>query len=296
MGQFSLPCVVIGAKGMLGKDLCATLRQSEIEIVEMDIDEVDISNMSSVLETFEMIKPRTVINLAAITDVDGCESMEDLAFSVNAIGPENLAKASREFGSFLVHISTDYVFDGSKGKPYTESDLPNPIGVYGKSKFEGETRILNTLQHNYLIIRTQWLYGPHGKNFVDTIVNAGRQNPKLKIVNDQHGSPTYSVDLAKAIIELGRLKLTGIFHVTNSGNTTWSNFASKILRTVGMTDVIIENISTEELGRPAPRPLYSVLDNSKFERLTGMKLRNWECAVEEYLSSKEKLRNGNDNN
>ncbi len=271
---------------MLGRDLCSAMRLAKIRLVEMDIDEIDISSMPSVLGAFRKAKPRMVINLAAVTDVDGCEFKQDLAFSVNALGAENLAIASREFGSFLIHMSTDYVFDGSSDKPYRENDLPNPLGVYGKTKFEGEIRIQEALPMNHLIIRTQWLYGEHGKNFVDTIIEAARQNKKLRIVNDQHGAPTYTVDLAEAIIELGGLRLSGIVHCTNSENTTWSGFASRILGMVGLTDVEIEEINTEELGRPAPRPLNSVLDTSKFERLTGMKLRCWENALQEYLSKR----------
>ena len=286
MDEFAVPCLVIGAKGMLGRDLCSAMRLAEIRIVEMDIDEIDISSMPSVLGAFRKTKPQMVINLAAVTDVDGCESKQDLAFSVNALGAENLAIASREFGSFLIHMSTDYVFDGSSDKPYREDDLPNPLGVYGKTKFEGEIRIQAALPMSHLIVRTQWLYGEHGKNFVDTIIKAARQNKKLRIVNDQHGAPTYTVDLAEAIIELGRLRLSGIVHCTNSKNTTWSGFASRILGMVGLTDVEIEEINTEELGRPAPRPLNSVLDTSKFERLTGMKLRCWENALQEYLSKR----------
>jgi dTDP-4-dehydrorhamnose reductase len=286
MDEFAVPCLVIGAKGMLGRDLCSAMKLAEIQIIEMDVDEIDISSKPSVLEAFHRTKPSMVINLAAVTDVDGCESKQDLAFNVNAVGAENLAIASREFGSFLIHMSTDYVFDGSSDKPYREDDSPNPLGVYGKTKFEGERRIRESLHQNYCIVRTQWLYGEHGKNFVDTIIRAGKQNKKLRIVNDQYGAPTYTVDLAEAIIELGRLGLSGIFHVTNSGNTTWSGFASRILGMAGLTDVEIEEINTEELGRPAPRPLYSVLDNSRFERSTGMKLRCWENALQEYLSKR----------
>ncbi|MFH0960634.1 MAG: dTDP-4-dehydrorhamnose reductase [Pseudomonadota bacterium] len=284
MDEFPVPCLVIGANGMLGRDLCSAMRLAQIQIVEMDVNEIDISNKPSVSDVFRKAKPLTVINLAAVTDVDGCESRQDLALSVNGVGAENLAMASREFGSFLIHISTDYVFDGSSDKPYLEGDSPHPLGVYGKTKLEGEIRIRNSLPENHLIVRTQWLYGQHGKNFVDTIIRAAKQNNKLRIVNDQHGAPTYTVDLAEAIIELGRRRFSGIFHVTNSGSTTWSGFASKILGIAGVTDVEIEEINTEELGRPAPRPLYSVLDTSKFETLTGMKLRSWEDALQEYLS------------
>ncbi|MCX5872585.1 MAG: dTDP-4-dehydrorhamnose reductase [Deltaproteobacteria bacterium] len=286
MTDFPVPCLVTGASGMLGRDLCRALTQAGIHIIEMDVEEIDISSLSSVLEVFNTVKPKVVINVAAITDVDGCESTEDLAFSVNAVGPENLAKAAADSGSFLVHISTDYVFDGTKTEPYQEDDPTNPIGVYGKSKLEGEIRLQKTLPKNHCIIRTQWLYGAHGKNFVDTIIRAGAGSKTLRIVNDQRGAPTYTVDLSEAIIKLCQLKATGVFNVTNCGSTTWSDFAAKILKLSGLNEVQIQEISTQELGRPAPRPLYSVLDNSKFERLMGTRLRRWEDALDEYLSKR----------
>lgn len=286
MTDFPVPCLVTGASGMLGRDLCRALTQAGIHFIEMDVEGIDISSLSSVLEVFKTVKPGIVINVAAITDVDGCESTEELAFKVNAVGPENLAKAAKDFRSFLVHISTDYVFDGTKTEPYLEDDATNPIGVYGKSKLEGEIRIQKILPKNHCIIRTQWLYGAHGKNFVDTIIRAGAGNKILRIVNDQRGAPTYTVDLSDAIVKLCRLKATGNFHITNSGSTTWSNFAEKILKLSGLNKVQIQEISTQDLGRPAPRPLYSVLDTSKFERLTGTRLRHWEDALEEYLSKR----------
>ncbi len=286
MEDFLGPCIVVGARGMLGQDLCAALREAGTQTVEMDIPEMDITSLSSVVGVLGKIKPKLVINVAALTDVDGCESQQEQAFRVNATGPENLAMAASNLGSFLVHISTDYVFDGSKNRPYTEDDLPNPLGTYGKSKLEGELGIKRVLTTNYCIIRTQWLYGANGKNFVDTIIGAGKTNKALEIVNDQFGSPTYTVDLSAGIIKLCSIGANGIFHVTNSGYTTWSGFASKIFKLAGLDDVEIQNIDTRRLGRPAPRPLYSVLDNSRFTRLTGMKLPNWEDALGKYLSGR----------
>ncbi|MGC8604662.1 MAG: dTDP-4-dehydrorhamnose reductase [Desulfomonilaceae bacterium] len=277
------PCLVIGARGMLGHDLCAALNALGTNITGIDLPEIDISILSSVKSIFEKVKPKLVINVAALTDVDGCETQKEAAFKVNANGPENLAIVGKDMGLFLVHISTDYVFDGSNNRPYKEDDLPNPLGVYGKSKLEGEVRLTKVLSQNYCIIRTQWLYGKNGRNFVDTIIGAGQKNKTLNIVKDQYGSPTYTKDLSTAIIKLCAMKATGVFHVTNSGFTTWSNFASKIFALVGINDVEIQDIDTQRLGRPAPRPLYSVLDNSKFERFTGMKLPHWENAIQKYL-------------
>ena len=286
MLDFLVPCLVTGARGMLGHDLCAAFNRAGVDYVATDLGDIDVGSLDSVRHVFNDVKPGMVINLAAITDVDGCESSRDEAFRVNATGPENLALASRDFGSYFVHISTDYVFDGSKNQPYLEDDTPSPLGIYGQSKLEGEIRLRRVLERNYLIIRTQWLYGSNGKNFVDTIVEAAKRNSKLKIVNDQQGAPTYTVDLADSILKLCQLKPSGIFHVTNSETTTWSNFASKILNFAGIDGVEIEEISTKQLARPAPRPLYSVLDTSKFERFTGMKMRSWEEAVREYISTR----------
>ncbi len=279
-------CMVVGAYGMLGRDLCAALKEMDTHVIEMDIQEMDISSLSSVMGVMRKVKPKLVINVAALTDVDGCESQQEQAFRVNARGPENLAMAVNDLGSFLVHISTDYVFDGSKNQPYAEDDPPKPLGIYGKSKLEGELGIKRVLSSNYCIIRTQWLYGANGKNFVDTIIEAGGKNKTLKIVNDQFGSPTYTVDLSGAIIKLCLMGASGVFHVTNSGYTTWSDFASKIFKLVGLDDVEIEDIDTRSLGRPAPRPLCSVLDNSRFTRLTGMKLPRWEDSLGKYLSGR----------
>ena len=286
MLDFLVPCLVTGARGMLGHDLCAALNQAGVGYVATDLGDIDVGSLDSVRHVFNDVKPGMVINLAAMTDVDGCESSRDEAFRVNATGPENLALASKDFGSYFVHISTDYVFDGSKNEPYLEDDAPNPLGIYGKSKLEGETRLKGVLERNYLIVRTQWLYGSNGKNFVDTIVGAAKRNNKLKIVNDQWGAPTYTVDLADSILKLCQLKPSGIFHVTNSETTTWCNFASRILNFAGIDGVEIEEISTDQLARPAPRPLYSVLDTSKFERFTGLKMRPWDAAVRQYISTR----------
>lgn len=290
MSKLREPCAVVGANGMLGSDLVRLMRQSGISTIPLDVDEVDIRRADSALEVLSAIKPGVVINAAAVTDVDGCESNPSAAFSVNAAGAANLAKAARECGAFMIHLSTDYVFDGSKRSPYSEKDPVNPIGIYGNSKAQGEIAVSELLPGNHCIVRTQWLFGLNGKNFVEAILSAAEQRDVLKVVDDQAGSPTYTIDLADAIIKLCAAGAKGIVHVTNSGETTWYHFARQIIERTGMTKVRVEPIKTEELGRPAPRPAYSVLDNSRFVRLTGYALRSWEEALADYLSMRQDRR------
>ncbi|MBI4964715.1 MAG: dTDP-4-dehydrorhamnose reductase [Desulfomonile tiedjei] len=277
------PYAVVGAKGMLGSDLVRLMRESGISTIPLDVDELDIRRAESTVEVLSKLNPGVIINVAAVTDVDGCESDPAAAFSVNAHGAANLAEAARVCGAFMIHLSTDYVFDGTKRSPYFESDPLNPLGVYGESKAQGETAVSSLLPENHCIVRTQWLFGLNGKNFVEAILSAAAHRDVLKVVDDQRGSPTFSEDLAAALIKLSGRGAKGIVHVTNSGETTWYDFARQIVEQAGITNVRVEPITTEELGRPAPRPAYSVLDNSRFVELTGAALRSWEEALAEYL-------------
>jgi len=283
--------LVIGARGMLGRDLVKVLRSSsEVglasgwKIFEWDIDEIDIREEKSTIEKIEKAKPHIVINVAAYTDVDGCESQEEKAFAINAEGMKHIALGALKSRAKVVYLSTDYVFDGTKRKPYLESDLPNPLNVYGRSKLKGEEYIRNLVQDG-LIIRTQWLYGKHGKNFVASILHQAEEKKVLSIVNDQIGSPTYTVDLSEAISLLIRHDARGIFHVTNSDLCSWYTFGKALLKFSGRRDVRVIPISTRELNRPAPRPLYSVLNCQKFKRETGAPLRSWPEALQDYLRS-----------
>jgi len=288
MVKIQEPCLVVGSQGMLGTDLVRLLEGRGTQTVALDIDEMDIRIAESVMDGFEKYHPGLVINVAAYTDVDGCESRPEEAFSINAQGPKNLAKASLDSGSFLVHLSTDYVFDGNKGAPYVEEDPINPLGVYGRSKAEGERYVRELLPESHCIVRTQWLFGLHGKNFVEAILTQARQKDVLRVVCDQRGSPTYAPDLATALIELCNLRPRGTLHITNSGEATWHEFARKILELAGLGSVRVEPMTTEELGRPAPRPAYSVMDNSRFIGLTGLGLRSWEDALEAYLDERQR--------
>jgi len=267
---------------MLGADLMTIARDGH-ESLGADIDEVDISDLGSTRSLVRNLRPEVVINTAAYTDVDGCETDEALAFRVNAEGPQNLAIACREAHCSLYHVSTDYVFDGESRNPYGEADRTNPVSVYGRSKQRGE-ELLAKETERFAIIRTSWLYGPGGKNFPATMLRLVEEKDELSVVDDQEGSPTYTVDLADAILALIERSCRGIFHVTNSGSCTWYGFARRIFAEAGITGVTVNPVTTSEFPRPAPRPAHSVLDTAKFSRTTGMKMRMWEDALREFLS------------
>lgn len=278
---------VVGSKGMLGRDLMRLMHKCGTKTVGLDVDELDIRRVDSVMDAFARYEPAVVVNAAAYTDADGCESGPGEAFSVNAQGPKNLAKASLDTGSFLVQISTDYVFDGTKGSPYVEDDPVNPLGIYGKSKAEGERQVREILPTNHCIVRTQWLFGAYGKNFVEAILAQAQEKDVLRVVDDQRGCPTYTRDLAKAVLKLCELRARGTFNVSNSGEATWREFACRILELAGLSNVRVEPMTTEELSRAAPRPTYSVLDNSRFTELMGSSLRTWEEALAAYLGERQ---------
>ena len=276
--------LIIGARGMLGRDLQPILSPRH-EVIGTDLDELDITRPGKLREALDSLRPDVVINLAAVTDVDGCESQRERAFLVNAHGALEVARGCAATGARLIHLSTDYVFDGTSPVPYTEEILPRPLNVYGESKLLGERGVQET-EGNYLILRTAWLYGQHGKNFVDTILRLSSQQAEIRVVNDQRGSPTYTRDLSRAIELLLKREERGVLHVTNSGSCTWFEFAGKILalKSPGDPRVRLLPISSAELGRPAKRPSNSVLDCSKFERIAGWKMRHWEEGLKEYIS------------
>jgi dTDP-4-dehydrorhamnose reductase len=276
--------LLFGARGMLGRDLQPILSDRH-EVIGKDIEDLDITDPNQVQKEVETLQPQTVINAAAFTDVDGCESQKDLAFKVNAEGAGNVARACGKTGARLIQMSTDYVFDGTSQVPYSEEAPPNPINVYGESKLKGEKAVQGA-EGNHLILRTAWLYGRHGKNFVDTILRLASQQEEQRVVNDQQGSPTFTRDISKAIAQLLEKDVRGILHVTNSGSCSWFEFAQKILETKGVpgwkTRVI--PISSRQLNRPARRPFNSVLDCSRFKDLTGNTMRPWDEALSDYLS------------
>jgi dTDP-4-dehydrorhamnose reductase len=274
--------LVVGANGMLGRDMMACLGDAARGV---DIDEIDITSLESTERILRTLKPQTVINCAAYTDVDGCETNTETAMQVNGEGVAHLAMASREIGARLVHVSTDYVFDGGKGTPYVEDDAPCPLGVYGESKLAGEMNAAFNPDH--LIVRTQWLYGLHGKNFVETMLRLAAEKDQLSVVDDQIGSPTWTVDLAAAIAALLKTGHRGIYHAANAGFCSWNEFARAIFEE-SCLPVTVKGMTTDELNRPARRPLYSTLDCGKLVHDTGFQPRPWRSALKAYLQLRNK--------
>jgi len=277
---------VIGAKGMLGRDLMDILLSSlpNDEVIGWDIEEIDIQKEEDSVFKIEKLRPNIMVHIAAYTDVDGCELNEEKAFAVNAEGTKHVALTASRCQAKMVYLSTDYVFDGNKREPYLENDSPHPLNVYGRSKWKGE-QYVQELVKDPLIVRTQWLFGRYGKNFVTSILRQAGEKRVLSIVNDQIGSPTYTVDLAKAISALIQFDASGIFHVANSDLCTWYTFGQAILKLSGMDKVRVIPISSKEFGRPAIRPSYSVLNCQKLKKKTGLTLRPWSEALKEYLST-----------
>lgn len=254
--------LVTGAAGQLGHDLMRVLAPGH-EVSGVDIGEIDITAEHSVAANLAEHRPELVVNAAAYTNVDGCETEKELAWAVNATGAGNLARACAVAGIPLIHVSTDYVFDGSASEPYREDDPVSPLGEYGKSKLAGEEEIREALDR-HLIVRTAWLFGTHGGNFVKTMLKLGRERDSLKIVSDQTGCPTYAGHLAEAIRQLAETRLDdpGIYHMVNSGHCTWFDFAAEIFRLAGI-EVDLQPTTTAEFGSPAPRPAWSVLANTR---------------------------------
>ena len=271
---------------MLGSDLQETLKNHELIITGSK--DLDITSQEKVLQFITAKKPEIVINAAAYTAVDNCESNFIDAYAVNALGPKNLAIACNKNNIPLIHISTDYVFDGNKKTPLIEEDKLEPKTVYGKTKLEGE-KFIQEYTKKYFILRTAWLYGIHGKNFVMTMLNLAKKNNEIKVVHDQIGSPTYSKDLSKAISELLKSDRYGIYHVTNKGEVSWYDFAKKIFE-LSNIEINVKPCTTEEFPRPAPRPHYSVLNNQKWINNGFTPLRNYDEALNEYLLSIKSLK------
>jgi len=266
---------------MLGSDLMQSSSDAQ-HIVGTDIEDFDITDHKETLRALLEIRPQWVINVAAYTQVDRCEEEIELAFRINAEGVRNLALACKEIHAKLLHVSTDYVFDGKKQKAYVEEDPPLPISVYGRSKLQGESYVQDILD-DFTIIRSSGLYGKKGINFVNTIVEMAKKKDEFTVVNDQWVSPTYTIDLSKAIGLLMGISSKGIFHVVNDGYCTWYQFACKVLELTGSKSKVIP-ISSDQLNRPAKRPGFSALSCKKFTEVTGMKPRSWEEALTEYVS------------
>jgi dTDP-4-dehydrorhamnose reductase len=273
--------LLFGHKGMLGTDLLSQLKVKH-DIIGLDKDEIDIVSAAQCKTAIEKNEPDIIINAAAYTDVDGCEANKEDCFAVNAEAVRNIAEACRGKNIRIIHFSTDYVFNGMGSEPYREDHICDPINTYGRSKLAGE-KYLQNLSNNYLLIRTSWLYGKNGKNFVRTIIQKAETTDKLEVVDDQIGSPTYTKDLAAAVDLLLDLNITGIFHLTNRGSCSWFQFAVKILQEAAIEGVQVAPVKSDNLTRPASRPFYSVLSNQKFIHKTGKTMQPWQLALQDYL-------------
>ena len=269
--------LVVGSKGMLGQELMGLFGSAARGV---DVGDIDITDLSSVQRVFLTLRPRVVVNAAAYTDVDGCETEKELALQVNGEGVAFLAMISKDIGAKLVQVSTDYVFNGGKHAPYLEDDPPAPLSVYGESKLAGELNAKFNPDH--LIVRTQWLYGHGGKNFVETMLQLSGERSELAVVDDQIGSPTWTYDLALALKALIDKGCCGTYHAANAGFVSWNGFAREIFRLAGLA-VTVKPMSTEQLGRPAARPLYSTLDCGKLSGDTGFVPEPWQEALKRYL-------------
>ncbi len=273
--------IVTGCNGQLGRAINLELKdQKDLSFVNTDVAELDITNIDKVMELAREVTPYAIINCAAHTAVDKCEQDVDNAYRINAIGPRNLSIAATETGAKMIHISTDYIFDGTSKTPYLEFDKPNPQGIYGKSKLIGE-QMVQQFANKYFIFRTAWLYGD-GNNFVKAMLNKAKTENQVRVVGDQVGSPTSTKELAGAIAHLLFTENYGVFHATCEGDCSWAEFAKEIFR-LAQKDVTVNAITTQEYGAPAPRPAYSILENYMLKLTSDYKFAEWQDAIAVYM-------------
>jgi len=279
--------LVTGANGQLGHDVVELFGSAGHLVLGCDRDSLDITDETMCLERVQQFKPDAIIHCAAYTAVDQAETDVDAAYAVNAVGTRNMVLAAERVKAKFCYISTDYVFDGTAVSPYQEYDNTNPQSVYGKSKRAGET-LVQSLSSAFFIVRTSWVFGLHGQNFVKTMLKLGQEKPLLNVVNDQKGSPTYTVDLATLLLELIETEKYGIYHASNTGGCTWFEFAQAIFEEA--SDVLgqaysvrVESCTTEDFPRPAPRPRNSVMDHLSIRTNGFQDLRPWREALRAFL-------------
>ncbi len=287
--------LVTGAKGQLGREICECFERGytelgcldvlkkKHEIYPVDIDALDIAKLDDVLSLFERERFDAVINCAAFTNVNLCETERELAFKANAIGPRNLAIAAEKIGAKLIHVSTDYVFAGNGTTPYVEWDICAPQSAYGSSKYLGEEYI-KQFSTRYFIVRTAWLYGYYGNNFVKTMMRIAREKGACKVVCDQRGNPTNAADLAHHLIKLLDTEEYGIYHGTGEGECSWYEFTKEIVALAGI-DATVSPCTTEEYPTPAKRPAYSSLENMMFKATVGNEFRSWQDALKAFVEN-----------
>jgi len=275
------PIVVTGCRGLLGRALVSAFAESGAEVLGVDIDDFDVTDAAAVNAYCGRVKPGIIINCAAYTRVDDCESNRDECFRVNADGAGNVAKSAAAAGARLIHFSTDYVFDGYAGRPYTEDDVPNPLSVYGASKLAGEREVI-AAGGRYLIVRTAWLFGVGGPNFVSKILARARAGESLRVVDDQYGSPTYAGHLAAALVRLSSLDVGGILHVAGAGVANWYDVAAVTLE-LARIKAPLTAVKTPEFPSPARRPANSALACGRYENLLGKAMPSWREGVAAYV-------------
>ena len=273
--------LICGAGGMLGRDVARAAEHAGHDVVALDRDALDVTNPVAVTKSVATARPQAVVNCAAYTDVDGAEREPEAAMRVNADGARNISAAAAEIGASVLYPSTDYVFDGAKGEPYVESDEPNPLGRYAASKLAGEHDTAAANPAHY-VVRTSWLFGTGGRNFVETMIGLGRRRPDVSVVTDQVGSPTYTGHLAEALVRLVVCDAYGTHHLAAAGECSWYDFAVEIFRRVN-PGCQVNRTTTDEIGRPAPRPAYSVLAT---ERPDAVHLPDWRTGLDDYLAER----------
>ena len=278
--------MLTGANGQLGQEIVYQLKASSFSVYAFTKTELDITDELKVQKVVGEIQPDVIINAAAFTKVDLAESEETLAYNINGFAQRNLAVAAEKVGAKICYISTDYVFDGNGFEPYKEYEKCNPLGVYGKSKFVGE-ELTKTLSNKYFIVRTSWVYGEYGSNFVKTMLNLAEKRNEIGVVADQTGSPTYTGDLATFLISLIQTEKYGIYHCTNSGSCSWYEFAKAIFEEMEL-DIKVNPLTTDQYPTPASRPHYSVLDNGALEMNGFEKIRHWKEGLSFYLNNIKK--------
>jgi dTDP-4-dehydrorhamnose reductase len=276
-----LKIAVTGAKGMLGSDFCMYLKEQGIYQIEWDLPEMDVSNVNQTIKQITIAQPNIVVHFAAYTDVDGAENNKSKAYSVNTLGTWAVAIACKELRAKLLYISTDYVFDGKKDSGYVESDIPNPINYYGQTKLLGEKLIKDHLKTHF-ILRTSWLFGKNGRNFVKTILETAKEKDHIEVVVDQIGSPTYTKDLCVPIYKLINTEHYGIYHLTNAGVCSWFKYACAIIKESGLNTQILP-ITSDKINRLAKRPACSELKNVKYINIFKEELRPWQEALQDYF-------------
>lgn len=286
--------LVAGAGGQLGQDVIRLLYQVDYEVLSCTRREMDITDLDRCVEVIGAFQPDAVINCAAHTAVDVAETDRDSAYLINTVGARNLAVATEKVGAKLVYISTDYVFDGNSEQPYHEYDNTNPQSIYGKSKRAGEV-LVQSLSSKYFIVRISWAYGKFGQNFVKTMLRLGQEKPMLQVVHDQKGSPTYTVDLVRFLMDLIQTEKYGIYHASNSGSCTWYEFAEAIFveapEILGLEfPVELIPCSTEQFPRPAPRPRNSVMEHLAIRTNGFEDIRHWREGLRDFLLEMRELK------